>query len=381
MLIIKDGFKLFCNNLIFNLIACITLGVSAIMVAVSSVYVASSMEYLNVAKKFNEQGLVYFSAFAEEGDVVTEFKKEDFENAIDVHKMYNGALKVNGKIAHVSAYDELFMALHDFDIEGRLPVAGANEVLASGDVALGDKLFIDIKGLIIEKKVVGIINENTLLIYGQTTSDNVVGLENLFRKFDLKTLSIGIVLPIEDISTIELRYFDRNIFVRYDNDYLTENKNQILGKLTEKARAVTFDDEYNNSKNIYKEESMIFIVVLMVSLFAGLAMVLTNIIMLFTTKIKYFATLYLNGYSIKNIVSLTLVYVTIMAIISCLIALIALSLVLESMFPGFENVRLLSILLPFAFSLGVAMVGVITIFIITKKINLAEKIGDGVIYD
>ncbi|MEG2456723.1 MAG: hypothetical protein RSB08_02745, partial [Clostridia bacterium] len=294
---------------------------------------------------------------------------------IDVHRMYNGALKVNGKIANVSAYDEFFMALHDFDIKGRLPVVGANEVLASGDVALGDKLSIDIKGVITEKKVVGILNENSLLIYGQTTSDNIVGLENLFRKFDLTTLSVGIVLPIEDISTIELKYFDRNIFVRYDNNYLTENKNQILGKLTEKARAVIFEDQYNYSKNVYKEESTIFIVVLMVSLLAGLAMVLTNIIMLFTTKIKYFATLYLNGYSIKNIVSLTLVYVSIMAIISCLISLIALSLVLKTMFPGFENVRLLSILLPFAFSLGVAIVGVITIFIITKKINLAEKIG------
>ncbi|MEG1613784.1 MAG: hypothetical protein RR357_06430 [Clostridia bacterium] len=375
MLIIKNGFKLFCNNLIFNLIACITLGVASIMVAVSSVYVASSTEYLNAAKKFNEQGLVYLSAVADEGDVVTEFKKEDFENAIDVHRMYNGALKVNGKIANVSAYDEFFMALHDFDIKGRLPVVGANEVLASGDVALGDKLSIDIKGVITEKKVVGILNENSLLIYGQTTSDNIVGLENLFRKFDLTTLSVGIVLPIEDISTIELKYFDRNIFVRYDNNYLTENKNQILGKLTEKARAVIFEDQYNYSKNVYKEESTIFIVVLMVSLLAGLAMVLTNIIMLFTTKIKYFATLYLNGYSIKNIVSLTLVYVSIMAIISCLISLIALSLVLKTMFPGFENVRLLSILLPFAFSLGVAIVGVITIFIITKKINLAEKIG------
>lgn len=380
MAAIKNGVKFFCNNLFLNLLISILLTIGSVLIVLVSMFSTHTKAYLIVAKPLLDKGLVYVNTTNDKPSA--KYDKTDFEGCEDVYKIYNNNMVVSGGIAELRAYNLDLLKLMDLElVEGRFPQTGNTfEVLAEGEqYNVGDVIPVVLEKKNYELKVVGKLQSNSLYLQANGSGDGM-GLKNAFsRGIDsqqLPTKTCGTLTGLVENFKDDLTFYQWNIFVKYDNAYLTANENDIIKDAQTKGNAYTFDDMYNVTKQALRQSIAVLTTILVLAIGIAASMLITNLIMLFNKKIKYLAVLYVGGFSLKNIRAMLMVYSAISVSISYLLAISFIGVFAPIMFPLDASfvVNAWSYIIPLLCGCAFFCIALIVSSVELAKNNLVEKI-------
>lgn len=375
----NDGVKLYCNNIIYNIIITLLLAFASTLIIIILCQQTFMKHRLNTAQPLLDNGLIYLSSFnIQENSMSHKYDKNDFEGCESVFKIYSNKAVLNNELINMFIYDEDLLNMMGLNIRsGRFPEQSEYvEVLALGDrYKLGQIYTITLSGEEIEILIVGKIADSTLLLAATATSSGDLGLANLFYDpTEIDNINCIVGLKEDFNNFISNNFLHRNIFIKYSNSYLLENKNLILDELNAFGYAHEYNSMYEYSEKIMREELTILIVILSLACIIGTMMLIINLIMLFNSKIKYFTVLYVNGYSIRNIITLLSCYILIVVGMGAAISYFFIMLLFPKLYPNEELFNSYIYFIPFIMGIILFIIAVCISNIQLRSDKLNEKI-------
>ena len=170
------------------------------------------------------------------------------------------------------------------------------------------------------------------------------------------------------------------LFIKYPLDYYTSNKAEIISNLNNYGYAYSIDEIYDNTKKADKEDLIFALVILIISFIAGISLIIINLVLLFNKNIMMLTVLYINGFSIKNIILILKLYILLILLFSYIISYLIIVSYIPYSYPfGIGlNISLLDYLKPLIIGFIMMLTSFLTIYRYLRNNKLIENINKSI---
>lgn len=325
----SKAFYLFSSQIFLNIIIIISLAVCAVFVNTTYENYNYNTTELGYIKSLYGKGYVYLYSALPGNDIADNIDRDALTDCkISVVSTVNG-YSLRG-MTSISAYDGFL--LEDLGINlvaGRLPEKNEIlEVLAFNNLsAIGDKVTVKVNSnLSVNAVVVGLLPSVTQIITlngGGTAEVAAVGYMLDTVNAASTDVTAYICLNEEFVKTGIAHTSSPHVLLKYDAEYLAGNRDRILSELTAYGNVSSVDDIYDVGMKEALVKLKNSIIVSGVLFLISFALFIVGVLLTFSEKTKFMWTLYINGYSVKNLLTVSFLYIISLSLISFLADMVA----------------------------------------------------------
>ena len=335
--LVKGSIDFFAKYFLLYLIIAIVMAVGSFFIVVGVQEKLIVTDKLESVEPLVGQGLVYANFVVVDGESTDEsIGTDDITGETSFYRIYNNNITIpfvnnsDRKICSLYAYDEELLDMMDLKLlDGRLPQNGENiEVLVNeGEYHVGDIIIVGMltkndenETNVVEEQVlvVGIMGSIIYPLKGDSFSSELPSLSNVRQDYDSiyedKPLVIGLRQAIVDDYPLYSPQY--STFIKYDSDYLVNNKTEIIQELQQYGYAYTYDDMYKEEVRIRNDNIKISTYVIIIDFIVAASLIIIGLYVLLNKKKQYLTVLYLSGYSYKDIMGMIIGSVGIMTLVS-----------------------------------------------------------------
>lgn len=193
--------------------------------------------------------------------------------------------------------------------------------------AIGDKVTVKVNSnLSVNAVVVGLLPSVTQIITlngGGTAEVAAVGYMLDTVNAASTDVTAYICLNEELVKTGIAHTSSPHVLLKYDTEYLAGNRDRILSELTAYGNVSSVDDIYDVGMKEALVKLKNSIIVSGVLFLVSFALFIVGVLLTFSEKTKFMWTLYINGYSIKNLLTVSFLYIISLSLISFLADMVA----------------------------------------------------------